>query len=102
VPRTSRLIPAAAALILGVASAAAVITVTSERPAQAAVAWPAHVFAPYVDTGESNTTLTTAATDYGTQFFTLAFIDGSGCRAAAPPSCRTRSPTASRRTSSTS
>jgi hypothetical protein len=76
VPRTSRLIPVAAALILGVASAATAMTVGSARGAQAATIRPAHVFAPYVDTGLSNTTLTTLAADYGTQFFNLAFVNG--------------------------
>ena len=46
----------------------------------AATTWPAHVFAPYVDTGPSNTTLTTVASDYGTKFFTFAFVGGSGCQ----------------------
>jgi hypothetical protein len=64
VPRASRLIPVAAAMTVG-----------SARGAQAATAWPAHVFAPYVDTGLSNTTLTAVAADYGTQFFNLAFAD---------------------------
>jgi chitinase len=49
------------------------------RPAAAAISWPSQVFAPYVDTGESNTTLTTVASDYGTKYFTLAFVDGAGC-----------------------
>jgi hypothetical protein len=84
VPRTSRVIPVAAALILGVASAATAMTVGSARGAQAATTWPAHVFAPYVDTGLSNTTLTTVAADYGTQFFNLAFVDGSGCQWSLP------------------
>jgi hypothetical protein len=84
VPRASRLLTAGAALALGVAGAAAVVGVGSAQPARAAVTWPAHVFAPYVDTGESNTTLTTVASDYGTQFFTLAFVDGGGCQWSLP------------------
>jgi hypothetical protein len=56
-----------------------VIAAASARPAAAASTWPAQVFAPYVDTGESNTTLTTVASDYGTKYFTLAFVDGAGC-----------------------
>jgi hypothetical protein len=42
--------------------------------------FPAHVFAPYVDAGLSNTTLTTVANNYGTKFFTLAFADGANCQ----------------------
>ena len=42
------------------------------------------MFAPYVDTGESNTTLTTVAADDGTQFFTLAFVNGAGCQWSLP------------------
>jgi hypothetical protein len=52
--------------------------------ADAATSWPAHVFAPYVDTGLSNTTLTTVASDYGTKYFELAFADGSGCQWSLP------------------
>jgi hypothetical protein len=84
VPRFSRLAPAAVAVAFGVAAAAAAVTVASGHAARAATAWPAHVFAPYVDTGLSNTTLTTVAADYGTQFFTLAFVDGSGCQWSLP------------------
>lgn len=58
--------------------------VATAHTARAAVAWPAHVFAPYVDTGLSNTTLTSVAADYGTQFFTLAFVNGSGCQWSLP------------------
>jgi hypothetical protein len=79
VPRASRLLPAGIAVGLGVASAAAVVGLASSQPAKAAISWPAHVFAPYVDTGLSNTTLTTVASAYGTQFFELAFVNGSGC-----------------------
>lgn len=77
-PRASRLIPSAAALILGSAGLAA-LGLTGAHPAQAASTWPSQVFAPYVDTGLSNTTLTTVASDYGTKYFTLAFVDGGGC-----------------------
>jgi chitinase len=52
--------------------------------ADAATSWPAHVFAPYVDTGLSNTTLTTVAADYGTKYFELAFANGSGCQWSLP------------------
>jgi hypothetical protein len=84
VPRASRLLPAVAALALGVAGAAAVVGVGSSQPARAAITWPAHVFAPYIDTGQSQVTLTSVAADYGTQFFTLAFVDGAGCQWSLP------------------
>jgi hypothetical protein len=84
VPRATRLLPAAVALALGIAAAAAVVGLGSARTARAATTWPAHVFAPYVDTGLSNTTLTTVAASYGTQFFTLAFVGGSGCQWSLP------------------
>jgi hypothetical protein len=84
VPRASRVMPVAAALTLATASIAAAIGVGSAQPARAAITWPAHVFAPYVDTGQSQITLTTVASDYGTQFFTLAFVDGSGCQWSLP------------------
>jgi hypothetical protein len=84
VSRASRLLPSAAALVLGGAAAATAIGVGSPHTARAAISWPAHVFAPYVDTGLSNTTLTTVAADYGTQFFTLAFVNGSGCQWSLP------------------
>jgi hypothetical protein len=73
------MLPAGLAAGLGVASVAAVIGLAASQPARAAISWPAHVFAPYVDTGLSNTTLTTVASAYGTQFFELAFVNGSGC-----------------------
>jgi Glycosyl hydrolases family 18 len=66
----------------GVATGLAVGFASSAQAASAS--WPAHVFAPYVDTGLSNTTLTTAAADYGTKYFTLAFVDGSGCQCSLP------------------
>jgi hypothetical protein len=83
VPRASRMIPAAVAITVGAAGIAAVVG-TVPRPARAATTWPAHVFAPYVDTGLSNTTLTTVTADYGTQFFSLAFVNGSGCQWSLP------------------
>jgi hypothetical protein len=85
VPRPRRLLPAIAAVALGIATAAGVFGVGSQS-ARAATAWPAHVFAPYVDTGLSNTTLTTVAADYGTKYFTLAFVNGSGCQWSLPQS----------------
>src|SRR6202050_2516028 len=84
VRRFSRPLAAAAALTLGVAAATAAVTGGRSHSARAATAWPAHVFAPYVDTGLSNTTLTTVAADYGTQFFMLAFVDGGGCQWSLP------------------
>lgn len=71
--------------VMGAASLAAAFAVTTAPAAHAATAaWPAHVFAPYVDTGLSNTTLTTVASEYGTKYFTLAFVDGSGCQWSLP------------------
>jgi hypothetical protein len=56
-------------------------------PAQAAPnAFPAKFFAPYVDTGLSNVTLTQVASSYGTKYFTLAFVDGAGCQWSMPNS----------------
>ena len=78
------LLAAVIALALGVTAAVAVIGITTAKTARAATTWPAHVFAPYVDTGLSNTTLTTVAADYGTQFFTLAFVNGGGCQWSLP------------------
>ena len=73
-----------ATAVLGAGAVATALAVTLANPAQAATAWPAHVFAPYVDTGLSSTTLTTVASDYGTKYFTLAFVDGSGCQWSLP------------------
>jgi Glycosyl hydrolases family 18 len=79
-PHKSRFLPSAAAVILASGALAGIVMATaSARPAAAASSWPAQVFAPYVDTGLSNTTLTTVASDYGTKYFTLAFVDGAGC-----------------------
>jgi hypothetical protein len=79
------LLPAAIAVAVGAATATGIIlAVSSTGTARAATAWPAHVFAPYVDTGLSNTTLTTVAADYGTEFFTLAFVNGGGCQWSLP------------------
>ena len=76
---------AAVAVVLGLATTVAVLA-TSASTARAATSWPAHVFAPYVDTGLSNTTLTTVAADDGTKFFTLAFVNGAGCQWSLPQS----------------
>jgi Glycosyl hydrolases family 18 len=83
--RRRHLLPAAIALAVGAAAATgAVVGFAGSSTARAATTWPAHVFAPYVDTGESNTTLSTVAADDGTQFFTLAFVDGGGCQWSLP------------------
>lgn len=74
-----------AAAVLGVGALAATFALGPAPAAQAAPAsWPSHVFAPFVDTGLSNTTLTSVASSYGTKFFTLAFVDGSGCQWSLP------------------
>jgi hypothetical protein len=80
-PRVVRLISGTAAIALAGSLSAGL---AAAQPAAAAITWPSHVFAPYVDTGLSNTTLTTVAADYGTQFFTLAFVDGGGCQWSLP------------------
>ncbi|HWG24175.1 MAG TPA: hypothetical protein VG296_08670, partial [Actinospica sp.] len=82
-PRKHVLLRSATA-VLAAGGLATGLAVSLAGPAQAAVAWPAHVFAPYVDTGLSNTTLTTVAADYGTKYFTLAFVNGSGCQWSLP------------------
>ncbi|MEY9838131.1 glycosyl hydrolase family 18 protein [Streptacidiphilus sp. EB103A] len=74
---------ASALSALGVVGAVAVSGFTTAAPAVAASspnAWPAHVFAPYTDTWSNNLTLTDAANSYGTKFFTIAFVDGTGCQ----------------------
>ncbi len=81
----ARLLILAVAVVLGLATTVAVL-VTGGGTARAATTWPAHVFAPYVDTGLSNTTLTTVAADDGTKFFTLAFVNGAGCQWSLPQS----------------
>ena len=80
-PRAVRLISCTSAIVLAGGLSAGLM---AAQPAAAAISWPAHVFAPYVDTGLSNTTLTTVAADYGTEFFTLAFVDGGGCQWSLP------------------
>ena len=88
--RPSRVIHNAVTVLLGTAGltiaglAAVGVNPAAGQPATAASAWPAHVFAPYVDTGLSNATLTTAAYDDGTRYFTLAFVDGPGCQWSLP------------------
>ena len=70
-----------AAAVLGTGGVVTAVALSMATAANAAPqSWPAHVFAPYVDTGLSNTTLTTVAADYGTKYFELAFVDGSGCQ----------------------
>ena len=70
-----------AAAVVGAGALAAGVGLSLAGSAQAATAWPAHVFAPYVDTGlyYSGNPLTTWASDYGTKYYTLAFVDGGGC-----------------------
>jgi hypothetical protein len=80
--RRKALIGAATATILS--AVGAVGFGIAAQPAHASIAWPAHVFAPYVDTGLSNTTLTTVASEYGTDYFMLAFVNGSGCQWSLP------------------
>ncbi|MBF9066899.1 chitinase [Streptacidiphilus fuscans] len=82
-PKRFFVLSASALLSVG---AFAALTATGLTPAAhaAGVTWPSQVFAPYVDTGLSNTTLTTVASDYGTKYFTLAFVDGSGCQWSLP------------------
>jgi hypothetical protein len=71
--------------VLGAGVLAAALAVTAAAPAQAASAWPAHVFAPYVDTGLSySSTLSDWASSYGTKYYTLAFVDGAGCQWSLP------------------
>src|ERR1700744_1988869 len=92
-PRPSRLLSCTAAALLatGLTGAGLVLTGFGPNPgeaasltADAATSWPAHVFAPYVDTGLSNTTLTTVAADYGTKYFELALAHESGGRWSRP------------------
>jgi hypothetical protein len=64
---------------LGLATATGVVGVAA-WPAHAATTWPAHVFAPYADTWSGNITLSNVASQYGTKFFTIAFVDGAGCQ----------------------
>jgi hypothetical protein len=74
-----------AAAVLGTGGVVTAVALGVATTANAAPsAWPAHVFAPYVDTGLSNTTLTTVASDYGTKYFELAFVNGSGCQWSLP------------------
>jgi Glycosyl hydrolases family 18 len=68
----------AAVASAALAAATAVVGIAAS-PAQAATTWPTHVSAPYVDTGMSNTTLTSVASSYGDKYFTLAFVDGANC-----------------------
>src|ERR1700744_3383187 len=92
-PRPSRLLSCTAAALLATGLAGAGLGLTGYGPhtglatsltADAATSWPAHVFAPYVDTGLSNTTLTTVAADYGTKYFELALAHESGGRWSRP------------------
>jgi len=74
---------AGAGLAALVTAAAGAVAVGFAPPALAASSpnpWPAHVFAPYVDTWTGNITLTGVAANSGTKFFTVAFVDGTGCQ----------------------
>ena len=80
--RTTKLLSGGAALALAAAGAGFV----AAQSASAATPWPAHVMAPYVDTGFSSangalsgSTLSTIASSYGDKYFTLAFVNGAGC-----------------------
>jgi hypothetical protein len=75
-----------AAILAAAGLAAAGLSLAGAQSARAQTSWPAHVFAPYVDTGLSNTTLTAVAADYGTKYFMLAFVNGSGCQWSLPQS----------------
>ncbi len=75
----NRLRAAGGLAALGLATTAGVVSIAAQ-PAQAATAWPAHVFAPYADTWSGNITLSNIASTYGTKFFTIAFVDGAGCQ----------------------
>ena len=71
-----------AVAVVGAGALAGGLALSMAGSAQAATVWPAHVFAPYVDTGlyyGSGNPLTTWASDYGTKYYTLAFVDGGGC-----------------------
>ena len=83
-PRVSRVLSCTAALVMAGGLSGAAYGLTAAQSAGAATSWPAHVFAPYVDTGLSNTTLTSVAASYGTKYFTLAFVNGGGCQWSLP------------------
>jgi Glycosyl hydrolases family 18 len=83
-PRVSRVLSCTAALVMAGGLSGAAYGLTASQSAGAATSWPAHVFAPYVDTGLSNTTLTSVAASYGTKYFTLAFVNGGGCQWSLP------------------
>jgi len=80
--RTSKLLTIAAGAAL--ASTAVGLAVSAPASAAGPNAFPARVVAPYVDTGLSNVTLTSVASSTGDKFFTLAFVDGAGCRWSLP------------------
>src|ERR1700753_4118494 len=92
-PRPSRLFTCTAGALLATGLTGAGLALaghgahtglTTKLAADSSSSWPAHVFAPYVDTGLSNTTLTTVAADYGTKYFELAFANGGGCQWSLP------------------
>jgi len=70
-----------AALLTGALAAAGLTSAAAPASAASAPnAWPAHVFAPFADTWSGNVSLTDVANNYGTKFFTIAFVDGPGCQ----------------------
>jgi hypothetical protein len=83
--KRSRLLAATGAVALaGAGATAGAIALAGSALASSPNQFPAHVFAPYVDTGLSNVTLTNVANNYGTKFFTLAFVDGANCQWSLP------------------
>jgi Glycosyl hydrolases family 18 len=73
--------------LVGAGAIATTFAVVLPGSARAADAWPGHVFAPYVDGGlyyGSSNPLTSWASSYGTQYYTLAFVEGSGCQWSLP------------------
>ncbi len=74
------------AAVVVVAGSVVGVGVVAAAPAFAAGV-PAHVMAPYVDTGFTSvngalpgSTLSSVASAYGDKYFTLAFVDGAGCQ----------------------
>lgn len=85
VTRIKLMILGAAALALGAAGPAAALAPGAQAAPQSDL--PGAVFAPYVDTGFSSvngalsgSTLSTISSDYGVKYFSLAFVNGSGCQ----------------------
>ncbi|WP_406443205.1 glycosyl hydrolase family 18 protein [Streptomyces sp. NBC_00631] len=70
----------AALALIGAAAAAGPALPSPAFASSSPNPWPAHVFAPFVDTWSGNVTLADTANSYGTKFFTIAFVDGPGCQ----------------------